>query len=248
MLPKARVLLGGFPCQDFSSCGPKTGFDGKRGRLYEVMVRYMQLHQPEIVIGENVPHLERMEEGVVLKTILRDFEACGYRFKLWRICCPDFGLPQSRTRLFLVGVRSDITGHPEPPELPLFSNQRTINEAIGDLMDVVDETVPNQSQYFVATKATAGAGQGDQKCEFGSIAYTVRANAKGRIQYHYGLDRRMTVRECARLQSFPDDFVFPHATGPNLMQIGNAVPPMIGHLVGQSIARFIETKKLNSPS
>ena len=76
------------------------------------------------------------------------------------------------------------------------------------------------------------------------ISYTIRANAKGRIQFHYALDRRMTVRECARLQSFPDDFVFPHATGPNIMQIGNAVPPIIGHLVGQSVARFIESKEL----
>jgi DNA (cytosine-5)-methyltransferase 1 len=241
-LPSAQILIGGFPCQDFSSCGPKTGLDGKRGKLYEVMVGYMKHHQPDLVVGENVPYLEKLADGKILETILNDFTACGYRFKVWRILCADYGLPQSRTRLFLVGVRNDITGAPQPPELPIFSHRRPIEAAIGDLVEINDETIANQSQYFVSTKATAGAGQGDQKCIEGDISYTIRANAKGRIQYHYSLDRRLTVRECARLQSFPDEFVFPHATGSNIMQIGNAVPPMIGHLVGTAISQFLNQK------
>jgi DNA (cytosine-5)-methyltransferase 1 len=238
-IPRAKLLIGGFPCQDFSSCGPKAGLEGKRGRLYENMVNYMKEHSPEVVVGENVPYLEKLHNGQILETILRDFTACGYRFKVWRIACADFGLPQSRTRLFLVGVRNDIKGAPIEPPVPLFQSHRAIDDAIGDLAEITGEEVPNQSQYFVATKATAGAGQGDQKCEAGAISYTIRANAKGRIQYHYSLNRRLTVRECARLQSFPDQFVFPHATGPNIMQIGNAVPPIIGHLVGSAIAKFM---------
>jgi DNA (cytosine-5)-methyltransferase 1 len=116
----------------------------------------------------------------------------------------------------------------------------TIDDAIHDLIDVHDESVPNQSQYFVATKATAGAGQGDQVSERGKVGYAVRANAKARIHFHYELERRLTVRELARLQSFPDEFIFPFAAGPNVILIGNAVPPIVGHAVTRTIAEYLD--------
>ena len=242
-LPAADVLTGGFPCQDFSSCGPKTGFEGKRGKLYTVMVEYMRVHRPKLVIGENVPHLAKLSGGALLRKIVDDFEAEGYRFKVWTLYCPDYGLPQNRTRLIFVGVRNDIAevgGMPLPPEPAFFTRHRSIDDAIDDLIPIKDETIANQSQYFVATKATAGAGQGDQKNERGKIAYAMRANPKARIHFHHRLDRRLTIRECARLQSFPDEFVFPFSASTNVMQIGNAVPPIIGHAVGFEIAEFFQ--------
>ncbi|OCQ94305.1 hypothetical protein BCD64_04930 [Nostoc sp. MBR 210] len=240
LLPSANILLGGFPCQDFSSCGHKKGFQGSRGELYTVMKDYMNLHKPEIVVGENVPFLEKLEDGFFLRYILNEFESVGYNFKVWKIYCPDFGLPQSRTRLFLIGIRSDIGSFPQPPTPESFLKPVSINEAIGDLVEITDETIPNQTQYFVATKATKGSGQGDQKSKYGEIAYTVRANTKARVHFHYSLDRRLTVRECARLQSFPDEFIFPHSASQNMLQIGNAVPPIIGHLIANRIYKFIE--------
>jgi DNA (cytosine-5)-methyltransferase 1 len=104
------------------------------------------------------------------------------------------------------------------------------------LIGVADESVTNQSQYFVATKATSGGGQGDHKNQRGELAYCIRANAKARIQFHYELDRRLTVRECARLQSFPDEFVFPFAAMSSMSQIGNAVPPILAHHVARVVA------------
>jgi DNA (cytosine-5)-methyltransferase 1 len=240
LLPPANILLGGFPCQDFSSCGHKKGFQGSRGELYTIMKDYMSIHQPEIVVGENVPFLEKLENGFFLRRILEEFESVGYNFKVWKIYCPDFGLPQSRTRLFLIGVRSDIKPFPHPPTPELFFQYVSIDQAIGDLEEITDETIPNQTQYFVATKATKGAGQGDQKSKFGELAYTVRANTKARVHFHYSLDRRLTVRECARLQSFPDEFIFPHSASQNILQIGNAVPPIIGHLIAKQIYEFIK--------
>jgi DNA (cytosine-5)-methyltransferase 1 len=238
-LPAADVLLGGFPCQDFSSCGPKVGFEGHRGRLYEVMTEYAAAHSPKVIIGENVPHLAKMRGGALLREIVRDFKAEGYRTEVWIIDCPDFGLPQSRKRVFIVSVREDIAGMPVPPIPTHAGKHMSIDEALDDLMPIEDETIPNQSQYFVATKATAGAGQGDQISQRGRVAYTVRANAKARVHFHYELDRRLTVRECARLQAFPDDFVFPFAAMSSMLQIGNAVPPIIGHIVGKSISAFM---------
>lgn len=245
-LPSADVMVGGFPCQDFSSCGLKEGLDGKRGRLYRVLSEYMRVHQPLLAVGENVPHLARMKQGVVLDEIADDFRNQGYRVKTWHLYCPDYGLPQHRERVFFVCVRNDLFGFPEPPEQShyeppcLFTPYRLIETAIQDLIPVLDESVPNQSQYFVATKATKGAGQGDQKSRKGQVSYAVRANPKARVHFHYELPRRLTVRECARLQSFPDEFVFPHSTSSNVLNIGNAVPPIIAHAVGRQLAKWLD--------
>ena len=239
-MPRTDILIGGFPCQDFSSSGPKTGFEGKRGKLYQVLLNYMKFHKPRIVIGENVIHLARMKEGEVLRTIVRDFEEAGYHFDVWNLYAPDYGVPQSRKRLIFAGVRNDIEGFPVKPKPTHFRSPVTISQALSDLEDVTDETVTNQSQYFVASKATSGGGQGDTVNEPDKVALCIRANSRGRIQFHYKLPRRLTVRECARVQTFPDEFVFPYTTQRNLTLIGNAVPPILAHAVAKSVARFID--------
>ncbi len=238
-LPSTDVLLGGFPCQDFSSSGPKVGLAGERGQLYKVMVTYMQHHRPAVVVGENVPHLARLHGGSILRTILQELEDVGYRFDVWELYGPDYGLPQSRRRLFLVGVRDDLIGQPRKPDSTHLGKRVTVDEALHDLEGIEDESVPNQSQYFVASRATSGGGQGDHTNQAGAVAYCIRANSRGRIQFHYALDRRLTVRECARLQSFPDEFVFPFSTQRNLTLIGNAVPPMLAHKVAVSVNEFL---------
>ena len=240
-IPNADILMGGFPCQDFSSSGPKVGFAGERGQLYQVMTDYMLHHQPKIVIGENVPYLARLRGGAYLDTILRDFENAGYRFDVWDLYGPDYGLPQSRRRLFLIGVREDISGYPVKPPATHQNKHIPIDVGIGDLEKIDNESVTNQSQYFVATRATAGGGQGDHTNQSGKVAYCIRANSRGRIQFHYNLPRRLTVRECARLQAFPDEFVFPFSTQRNLTLIGNAVPPIMGHYVAVSIKEFLSS-------
>ena len=238
-MPAAEVLIGGFPCQDFSSCGPKKGLASKRGRLYESLVEYMRLHQPKVVVAENVPHLAKLADGSVLETIVRDLSSVGYRFEVWSLFAPDYGVPQSRTRLFFVGVRNDLDGAPLKPKPSHVGNHRSIEWAISDLESIADESVPNQSQYFLASKAKKGNGQGDEVSKEGVPSYTVRANAKSRVQFHYRLPRRLTVRECARLQTFPDKFVFPFSATTNVMQVGNAVPPLLAHHVAISISAFL---------
>ena len=239
-LPKTDVLLGGFPCQDFSSSGSKTGIKGKRGKLYQTMVDYMAFHQPAVVVGENVPHLARLRGGAYLKTILEDCENAGYRFDVWDLYGPDYGLSQSRRRLFLVGVRNDLNEQPRKPPPTHLNEHLPIDFALSDLEKITDETITNQSQYFVATRATSGGGQGDHTNKKGKVAYCIRANSRGRIQFHYKLNRRLTVRECARLQSFPDEFVFPFLTQRNLTLIGNAVPPILGHQVATSVSKYLQ--------
>lgn len=241
-VPTADVLIGGFPCQDFATCGPRKGLHSDRGKLYLALVRYARHHQPKIIVGENVPGLANIAGGESLKTIVRDVEAEGYRVEVWTLFGPDYGVPQNRTRLFIVCVRNDLSGFPERPEPTHLGEHRTIKWAIQDLKKVRDESIGNQSQYFRASKAKKGNGQGDEVSRADFPAYTVRANAKSRVQFHYSLKRRLTIRECARLQTFPDSFYFPHSATSNLMQIGNAVPPMLGHIVATSISKWLEGK------
>lgn len=242
-VPAADVLIGGFPCQDFATCGPRRGLDSDRGRLYQALIKYMAHHRPKVVVGENVPGLANIDNGKALEKIVSDLEGAGYRFKTWTLYAPDFGVPQSRTRLFIVGVRDDISGFPVCPKSTFVNRHRTIKWAIEDLEEIWDDQVHNQSQHFKASKAKRGNGQGDEVSKADQPSYTIRANAKSRVQFHYSLDRRLTIRECARLQTFPDDFIFPHAATSNIMQIGNAVPPMLAHKVACAIAEFIDRLK-----
>ncbi len=238
-IPAADVLIGGFPCQDFSSCGPQRGLSSERGRLYQTMIRYMEYHKPRVVVGENVINLKRMDEGTVINTIITDIEKAGYRVNVWQLYGPEYGIPQTRNRLFFVCVRNDLKGMPASPERLYSDDFRSIEWAIGDLVDVIDESVPNQSQYFAAAKAKKGNGQGDEVNQRNQPAYTIRANPKSRVHFHYELDRRLTVRECARIQTFPDDFVFTHSMTTSISQIGNAVPPVLAYIVAQQIALYL---------
>ena len=245
-IPAAEVLIGGFPCQEFSSCGPLGGLDSERGRLYQTLIAYMNKHRPAIVVGENVINLERMENGLVLETIKNDLANAGYKVEIWKMFAPEYGVPQRRTRLFLICVRNDIYavhGFPQMPKPTFAGKHRSIEWAIGDLVDVTDESIPNQSQYFGASRAKKGNGQGDESNKKDLPAYTIRANPKSRVQFHYCLERRLTVRECARIQTFPDDLKFIHAKTASVSQIGNAVPPMLAYVVAKSIADYLEITK-----
>jgi DNA (cytosine-5-)-methyltransferase len=239
-LPYADILAGGFPCQDFSLCGPLKGLDSDRGKLYLSMKRYMHIHKPKFVIGENVLNLLRINNGETIKTILSDFEEEGYKFTVWTMHAKNYGVPQMRIRIIIVGVRNDIYEKYGFPVQPKEEKEiKTIEWAIGDLIDVTDETVPNQSQYFRAAKTPGNGVQGDETSKRDCPAYTVRANSRSHIQFHYELPRRLTVRECARIQTFPDSYVFTGSITTNTRQIGNAVPPVLAYKVGQALKDYL---------
>lgn len=246
-VPQAEVLIGGFPCQEFSSCGPLGGLESERGRLYQTLITYMNTHRPKVVIGENVINLERMEKGAVLNKIKDELTGAGYKVEVWKLFAPEYGIPQRRTRLFIICVRNDIYekyGFPSKPEPRYDSNNyRSIEWAIGDLVGVTDNSIPNQGEFFGASKAKHGNGQGDESNKKDMPAYTIRANPKSRVQFHYSLDRRLTVRECARIQTFPDDFEFTFSKTVNISQIGNAVPPVLAYVVANAMAIYLTEVK-----
>lgn len=241
MVPRADLLIGGFPCQEFASCGPRRGLESPRGQLYKALIKYMQQHRPRLVVGENVPGLLTMDGGQAIAKIQEELEGVGYKVALWNLYAPNYGVPQRRSRVFIIAVREDLPGLPiEPVATHESSEYRTAGWAISDLEAILDESIPNQSQYFRASRAKNGNGQGDETTAKDSPSYTVRANPKSRVQFHYSLDRRLTVRECARLQTFPDDFTFGHSATTNIMQIGNAVPPLLAHHVANAVRVYLK--------
>lgn len=246
-VPKADLLIGGFPCQDFSVCGPRKGLNSQRGRLYEAMISYAKEHRPLLVVAENVANLVSLNDGWDMRKIKKDFKGAGYSLHTWVMRAHEYGIPQYRSRVFLIFVREGIQSVPSQPK-PSREKVRSIKWAISDLARVADESVFNQSQYFKAGLARKGHGQGDEKSHAQKPAYTVRSNAKSRIQFHYELKRRLTVRECARIQTFPDGFLFPHDATPSIAQIGNAVPPLLANRVAFSLQRFLEGLKKHTGS
>lgn len=238
-LPAADILIGGFPCQEFSSCGPRGGINAHRGQLFRTMSRYATKHKPAVIVAENVDHLRFINGGADLKTIRRSLARAGYEVHLWPVYAPDFGVPQTRRRIFIVGVRNDLPATLTPPVATFAANHRSTSWAIDDLAKITDETVANQSQYFKAGLAQKGHGQGDEVNNKHLPAYTIRANSRSRVQFHYELPRRLTVRECARIQTFPDNFIFPDEATPSIKQIGNAVPPVLAHAIASHVINYL---------
>lgn len=238
-VPTADVLIGGFPCQEFSACGPRGGVNTRRGALFKTMSRYATHHRPAVVIAENVDHLRFINGGADLKTIRRSLARSGYNVQVWPVYAPDFGVPQTRRRIFIVGTRSDLPPTLKAPKATFAEDHRSTSWAIEDLAAIADETVANQSQYFKAALAQKGHGQGDEVNARDLPAYTIRANSRSRVQFHYELPRRLTVRECARIQTFPDNFIFPDETTPSIRQIGNAVPPVLAHAIAQHVTNYL---------
>lgn len=112
----------------------------------------MNKHKPMVVVGENVINLERMENGEVLKTIKTDLTNAGYKVEVWKMFAPDYGVPQRRARLFFICVRNDIhevNGFPEIPKPRFEGKHRSIEWAIGDLVNVTDESIPNRANISV---------------------------------------------------------------------------------------------------
>lgn len=254
----ADVVIGGFPCQDFSVAGKRRGITVNRGRLYLQMKRVIEHIGPKIFVAENVEGLVNMENGIVLDTVKSDLstinhngEIVNYNVTHHLLHAADYGVPQIRKRVFIVGIRSDIgTKFVSPP--PTNKNKWvTAREAIDDLWGKeYDESIFNHSQISRAKFHPGKRMQGNVKIKADQPSVTIRAEHHGNIEAHYRTTnsskpdstefwRRLTVRECARIQSFPDDFEFKGAATHTYKQVGNAVPPVLGWHVARRVQEIL---------
>ncbi len=254
--PQADIVLGGFPCQDFSLAGKRRGLSVERGRLYLQMKRVIDIVKPKAFVAENVKNLMLMEKGLILKTIIDDFKDSGYNVYFHLFHAGNYGIPQNRERVVIFGIREDID---IVPKLPLETNSPdnwvTVKEEIDDLWDKVnDPNIPNHTCKDIS-KAKFYEGkktQGNLRIQADKIAPTIRAEHHGNIEGHYRTFgdendisswRRLSVRECARIQSFPDNFIFQCAASSAYKQVGNAVPPVLGWHIARALYLTLTEQK-----
>lgn len=228
------VVMGGFPCQDISINGKMLGIKGRRSCLYTYIIDAVKKTNPKVFVAENVGSLMLKQNEYSLKTILNDFKSLGYDVTYHVYHAEDYGVPQTRERVIFVGTRKDIGKFtvPAPLDVPAV----TAGEALRDL-----ENAPQSKEFSHVWSMAAPSGeQGSRRLVESRPGYTIRAECHGNIQFHYRLPRRISMREAARIQSFPDSFMFPCGIRETERQIGNAVPPVLAWHVAMAVKRTLE--------
>lgn len=239
------IVAGGFPCQGFSMAGNRIAAD-PRNALYRELLEIVRNLRPRFVICENVKGLRSMSRGAVERKILSDFQEIGYQMNVTTLCAADYHTPQKRERVIFIGNRIGATNfHPRPLLTP--AGYVTTGQAIADLMGHPDDEafnhVPTRHRPDMARKMMAleegkslykGYSDAWKKCPWDEASCTIKENHGG-VNVHPRLPRVLTAREMARLQSFPDDFIFMGPKNKQLVQIGNAVPPLLGKAIGLAV-------------
>lgn len=237
LLPKyADVVIGGFPCQDISINGKMLGINGKRSSLYTYIVEAVRRIRPKVFVAENVGGLLLKQNEFSLKKILEDFNSLGYNISYHLYHAADYGVPQTRERVFFVGTRKELSSF--VPPAPTYTKYITAKEALADLEGCVE----NKNFSHIWSNAKLSGEQGGRRLIADRPGYTIRAECHGNIQFHYALPRRISMREAARLQSFPDSFLFPCGLRETERQIGNAVPPVLAWHVANAIKPVLREK------
>lgn len=242
---RLSLVVGGFPCQGFSMAGNRVVED-PRNSLYKEMVEIVDHLKPDYVICENVKGIRSMLDGKVEQKILEDFGKIGYSMTVATLCAADYYVSQKRERVVFIGNRiGKVNYHPKP--LLTEANYKTVADAIGDLVDKPEDAAINhvftKHREAMRTKI-AQLKEGEslyprykeswRRCHWDKPSPTVKENHGG-VSIHPKLPRVMTARELARLQSFPDNFVFEGSKSKQLIQIGNAVPVLLGKALGLAI-------------
>ena len=252
-LPKVDLVTGGFPCQDFSQIWKRPGLKGTRGNLYTYFLEVVDRTKPKAFIAENVLGILTANNGKAINQIISDFSMIepGYVVfpKVYNFA--DYGVPQFRQRVILVGIRIDTGFNFIHPVGEFGEKAKKPHRSASVAFAGLDETFPNQEHMKIQPRTieilkriSAGGNftdipKDDPFYVKGMISHVYRridperpsmtliaGGGGGTWGYHFPEPRALTNRERARIQSFPDDFVFEGTFGEVRRQIGNAVPPV----------------------
>ena len=270
--PECQIMIGGFPCPGFSEAGPRL-IDDPRNFLYIHFIRALIQTQPEFFVAENVKGMMTLGRGEVLNQIVADFAAAGYTVTPHLVNARDYGVPQLRERVFLIGVHKEKieqkygfhyqlpeATHSNPNEIDLLEEKLpfvTLEQAIGDLKN-------NPGPYFQGEYSTIYMSR-NRKKSWSEQSFTIQASGRQAPQHPGGepmtkieknkwifngdINRRLSIKEIARIQTFPDWFEFSDGGNMKLKengridkiykQIGNAVPVLLAKAITQPISDFI---------
>lgn len=260
-IPDFDIVLAGFPCQAFSMAGHRRGFDDARGTLFFDVARIIKEKRPKAIFLENVKNLMHHDKGRTIQVILGTLDELGYEVPAPRVLdAYRFGIPQHRERTLIVGFRRDLL----PDDAPAFEYPEGDPNPpcrVGDILQPEDEVAAKYTlkdgtwAYLQLHKERARAkGNG-----FGFTAFTADSPRTNTISARYYKDgsealvdrqdgrnpRRLTPRECARLQGFPEEFVIPVSDARAYKQFGNSVCiPMIEAVAGAELAYMRENGML----
>lgn len=244
-IPKHDILCAGFPCQSFSISGKQKGFDDIRGSLFFDIARIINFHKPRVIFLENVKNLVKHDEGRTLKTIIETLEKLDYKVFTKTLNSSHFGLPQNRERIYIVAfskvIDSNDFSFPNPTNEPI-SVENILEENPVDVKFIERDDIEIYKNYtfqdtlFGRTeinkplqigKVNKG-GQGERIYDIRGHAITLSAHgggigAKTGLYYINGKIRRLTPRECARVQGFDEDFKINKNNSQAYKQFGNSV-------------------------
>lgn len=276
-VPDCDGIIGGPPCQSWSEAGAKKGIADKRGQLFYEFIRILADKKPKFFLAENVSGMLLTTHKEALNNIKQMFQDVGYTLSFQMLNVADYGVPQDRKRVFFIGFRNDLNIAFEFPKPTNIDKKVMLRDAIGDLVNSVipakpgnlsnqeDCMVPNHEYMIggfssiymsrnrvrswdeVSFTIQAGGRHAPlhpqaPKMEF--VKQDVRAFVKGKEELY----RRLSVRECARVQTFPDTFVFDYKyVAAGYKMIGNAVPVQMAKILAESIEKQITNISSNRP-
>ena len=248
-IPDHDILIGGFPCQSFSTVNPtKDPFDD-RANLYKQMVRIAKDKQPLAFVAENVKGLVTLHGGEIFKKICDAFDDAGYMLSYKLVNAANYGVPQKRERIILVGIRKDLKQTFIFPQEPNIGNWVPLSVAVPIL------AIENQKYYF-SEKAVQGMKNAKNNMKRGLAqnlnepcltvtSHLAKVSLNSRdpvllVDPDKELYRRFTPKEAARIQSFPDEFKFSGSETDAYRQIGNAVPPVLFWHISKALAEQLK--------
>ncbi|MDR0199893.1 MAG: DNA cytosine methyltransferase [Streptococcaceae bacterium] len=257
------VIIGGPPCQGFSMAGNigRKFIDDERNKLFKEFVRFVDVIQPKMFVMENVARLNTHNKGQTIQEIVSEFEKLGYEVEKEVLQAAEHGVPQKRQRIFIVGRKNGEFKFPDIEE-----KVETVEEAIGNLpvlesgesSSIPNHFAMNHSEQMLEKMSYVHDGgdrndipeplrpkSGDIRkyIRYASDKPSVTVTGDMRKVFHYAQNRALTPRELARLQTFPDDFIFEGNSISIQQQIGNAVPPKLAKSVAEEVRKCLETQE-----
>lgn len=266
-IPPHEVLCGGFPCQAFSISGKQKGFQDERGNLFFHILRIARHHRPKVLFLENVRNFQRHDDGNTLKRVLEELEKIHYEVSYQVLNASDFGLPQNRERIFFVALNRDAPfspfTFPEPSgescsvadileDQPLHAKVINRPDTFFTKEDYIPEIAEDGTLLLPNRPIRIGhvnkGGQGERIYSPYGHAVTLSAygggvGSKTGLYYINGVIRKLSPRECARAQGFPEDFILPEAPTQAYKQFGNSVAVNVVKAITGEILEQVELKR-----
>ena len=269
-LPEFDVLVAGFPCQPFSICGKKQGFEDTRGTLFFEICKIIKANEPKVVVLENVKHLIHHDRGNTLQVILRSLKNLNYHVSYQLLNAKDFGVPQNRERIIIIATKAhpfDFSrfGEQEPPVLREFLERSGEFEMVNPDEYTLIKNPKKQPSGLIfvgyRNKSTWKTGvrpntehlsrvhrQPNRIYSIDGVHPTLPSQeTSGRFFIYIpekNLVRKMTIRECYRIMGFPEDFKIHPNLGESYKQIGNSVcVPMVEAIAQEILNQNLLTNK-----